>query len=157
MPPLPEEKIFSGEDLGLRLRKLKPLIKLIIITNLSDNFKLYNIFKNINPEAILIKSDIDEHTFIKAIENTLCNKTFYSFQFNNLIRKQFSVNYLLDTLDREILFYLSIGVKTKDLPDKIALSLSGVEKRKRILKEYFDLESSSDLELIIAAKEKGFL
>ena len=157
MPAYEEEKIFSGEDLGLRLKKQNPKIKLMVITNLSNNHKLYNIFKNLNPEAILIKSDIDEHIFIKAIENVINNKTFYSFKFNDLIRKQFTTNYTLDTVDREILYFLSIGIKTKDLPNKVYLSISGIEKRKRILRAYFNIDATSDLELLIAAKEKGFL
>ena len=67
------------------------------------------------------------------------------------------MHYLLDDIDRRILYELSIGTKTKDLPALVPLSLTGIEKRKRLLKQIFDIDSTDDRELILAAKEKGFI
>lgn len=157
MPPFEENKIFSGEDIGLFIRKNKPNTKLIVITGLVDNHRLYTIFKNINPDGILIKTDINENSFINAIQDVLNNKTHYSHKSTELLRSQFTIPYVLDDVDRGILYFLSVGIKVNNLPNKIFLSVSGVEKRIRKLREYFEVESTSVLSLILKSKEKGFL
>jgi hypothetical protein len=64
---------------------------------------------------------------------------------------------LLDKIDRRLLYELSIGTKTKDLPITLPLSIAGVEKRKRNLKNVFDVSGLEDKDLINKAKEKGFI
>ena len=63
----------------------------------------------------------------------------------------------MDKIDRQILYELSIGTKTKDLPNIVPLSIAGIEKRKRILKRVFDVEYQGDKALITKAREKGFI
>ena len=69
----------------------------------------------------------------------------------------FSSEFILDEIDRMLLFELSQGAKTKDLPNFIPLSIAGIEKRKRHLKEIFDISKSDDRTLIKVAREKGFI
>ena len=45
----------------------------------------------------------------------------------------------------------------KDLPNIVPLSIAGIEKRKRILKQVFDVEDQGDKALILRAKELGFI
>jgi hypothetical protein len=45
----------------------------------------------------------------------------------------------------------------KELPNILPLSIAGIEKRKRQLKKIFDVSSLEDKQLIIVAKEKGFI
>ncbi len=45
----------------------------------------------------------------------------------------------------------------KELPNIIPISLAGIEKRKRHLKEVFSVKGLEDKELIRVAKEKGFI
>ena len=66
-------------------------------------------------------------------------------------------NYSFDNIDRKILYELSIGTRMKDLPDIIPLSIAGIEKRKRHLKQIFNINSPNDKELLKIAKEKGFV
>ncbi|MFD0798009.1 response regulator [Maribacter chungangensis] len=156
MPPCPNEKLFSGEDLGLRIKRLRPKIKIMVITSLIDQHQLFSIFKSLNPDAMLVKSDIDDVTFIKAIKNVMNNKPYYSGEFSMAIRHRLQNDRLLPE-DRQILYYLSKGIPTKDLPKKIALSLSSIEKRKNLLRKHFGLNGHNDLELVHLAREKGFL
>ena len=74
-----------------------------------------------------------------------------------LLRKQISSDYLLDKIDRQLLHELSIGTKMKDLPDVLPMSIAGIERRKRQLKEMFNVEDCEDRELILKAKEMGFI
>lgn len=74
-----------------------------------------------------------------------------------LLRDQIVNDFVLDNYDRKILYELSIGKRMKDLPKLIPLSIAGIEKRKRNLKRMFNVKKMDDRELLISAKEKGFI
>jgi hypothetical protein len=74
-----------------------------------------------------------------------------------LLRDQIVNDFVLDNYDRKILYELSIGTRIKDLPKLIPLSIAGIEKRKRNLKRMFNVKKMDDRELLISAKEKGFI
>ena len=157
IPVSAENKIFSGEDLGVLIRKLNPQIKIIVQTGLLDNYRLHSIFKNLNPEGIIIKSDLDDIIFIQSISDVLSNVPFYSQTFTKLLRNQFSKGYILDADDREMLFLFSVGVASKDIPNHLPWSLSKLDKRKRLLREKLRVEDKSVFALVSKAKEAGFL
>ncbi len=157
IPVSEKDKIYSGEDLGLLVRKLSPQVKIIVQTGLLDNHLLYSVFTNLNPEGIIIKNDLDEVTFVQAINAVLANVPYYSNTFVKLIRNQFPKKYILDAHDRELLYLLSKGVASKDIPKYIPWSLSKVEKRKRLLRKKLGVEDKNVLSLINKAKEAGFL
>jgi len=92
-----------------------------------------------------------------AFLDVLDGKTSYSHTVTNLLRKQIQCDLILDSNDRKILYLLSKGYKTKDLPREIPLSLAAIEKRKKIMKEAFQVEVKSDLALVNRAKDIGFL
>lgn len=156
LPPAEELKIFSGEDLGMKIREISPFSKIIILTMYNENFRIYNILKNISPEGLLIKSDVSPQEFYNAFIKVLKGNVYYSNTVTVLMRKQFANDIVLDELDRLILFQLSKGVKTKDIINFIPLSLAAIEKRKRHIKELFEVEGG-DLLLIERAKELGFV
>lgn len=157
IPPSKQKNILSGEDLGLELRKYFPRIKIIIYTSNNDNYRLNNILKSVNPDGFLIKSDIDYKGLIKAIDRVLTNPPYYSTSILGLIRQHISNDFLLDTTDRILLYEISKGTKNKDLPNFVNLSKSGIERRKRHLKEVFNIEGKGDKSLIQIAKEKGYV
>ena len=157
LPPYRAEEINSGEDLGHAIKSSKINTKIIVMTSLTDNYRLYNIFKNLNPDGILVKSDITQSTIVESILAVLKDKTYYSVTFSAILRNHHSNDYALDETDRKLLYYLSQGYRTKELPSKMLLSLPAIEKRKRNLKKIFTIESALDRDLIFRAKEKGFL
>ncbi len=157
LPSSKDGKIISGEDLGLKINTLLPKSRVIISTAYGNNYRIHSILKNINPDGFLIKSDIGHNELETAIKNVLSNSTYYSKTVANQMRKEVSNNLLLDSIDRKLLYELSINTKMKDLPQVLPLSLAGIEKRKRNLKRTFDVKSISDKELLIKAKEMGFI
>ena len=157
LPPSKDGTILSGEDLGLKIKKLLPETKIIVSTTFNDNYRVHSIFKSINPDGFLVKNDITPSELVQAIKEVLNDPPYYSKTIMKLLRNQVSNDYLLDDIDRRILYELSIGTKTKDLPALVPLSLTGIEKRKRLLKQVFDIEGSDDRELILASREKGFI
>lgn len=157
LPASETKKIFSGEDIGLQVRELLPETKIIISTTFNDNYRLNSIFKSINPDGFLIKNDITPQELVKAIQIVVEDPPYYSKTVTKLLRKLASQSLVLDKIDRELLYELSIGTKMKDLPSILPLSIAGVEKRKRQLKEVFDIRKKGDRELVLIAKEKGFI
>ena len=157
LPPSKDGKILSGEDLGLKINELLPETKIIVSTTFNDNYRIHSIFKNINPDGFLIKNDITPAELVTAIHSVITDPPYYSKTVIKLLRKQVSNDFVLDDVDRRILHELSIGTRTVDLPDIILLSKPAIDKRKRHLKQVFNIESSDDRALLILAKEKGFI
>lgn len=157
LPSSKDDKILSGEDLGLKINKLLPEAKIIVSTTLNDNYRIHSIFKNLNPDGFLIKNDITPKELIEAIHIVLNDPPYYSKTVTKLLRKQVANDFLLDNIDRRILYELSNGTRMKDLPGILPLSIAGIEKRKRHLKNIFNTKNSDDKELLYIAKEKGFI
>ncbi|GAA4235729.1 hypothetical protein GCM10022291_18410 [Postechiella marina] len=157
IPPSIDGKTLSGEDIGIKLRECFPVVKIIVCTSSNDNYRLNNILQTINPEGFLIKTDIDYKNIVDAINRVLVSPPYYSNKILNLIRQHISNDFVLDSIDRLMLYQLSKGTKTKDLPNLVNLSKGGVERRKRHLKEVFDVGDEGDKKLLELAKEKGYI
>lgn len=156
LPPSKDKKILSGEDLGLIMNQKLPETKIIVSTTFNDNFRIHNILKNLNPDGLLIKNDISSKELVNAITEVLNNPPFYSKTVLKSMRKQYSSDLFIDDIDRRILYEISVGTKLKDITN-VALSVHGIEKRKKSLKQIFNVENSDDKALILIAKEKGFI
>lgn len=157
LPPSKDGKILSGEDLGIKFRELLPAAKIIVSTTYSDNYRIHNIIKSVNPEGFLIKNDLDPDRLLKAIVAVLDGKLYFTESVLEVLRNNVSSDFVLDSTDRRILYELSIGTKMKDIPNVLPLSIAGIEKRKRNLKVIFNIKKNSDKDLIQLAKKKGFI
>lgn len=157
LPPSQDGKYLSGEDLGIKIRELLPDAKIIVSTTFYDNYRIHSIIKSIDPDGFLIKNDFDLQELVEAIKKVLKKPPYYSNTVLKSLRKQFSGDIAIDSLDRQLLHELSIGTKMKELPKILPMSMAGIEKRKRQLKEIFDIAKKEDRDLILIAKEKGFI
>lgn len=157
LPPSSDGKFLSGEDIGIKIKQLMPKCKVLIATTYNDNYRIQVILKNVNPDGFLIKNDINKEELVASIRSILSGSPYYSKSVLELFRKQTSIDYRLDKIDRQLLYEMSIGTKMKDLPNIIPMSLAGLEKRKKHLKELFGVQDNFDRELIQKAKEKGFI
>lgn len=157
LPPSADGKILSGEDLGVKTRALLPATKIVILTMFNDGFRIQNIIKNVNPDGFLIKSDITSDELVRAFEIITKDPPYYSHTVSKLIRKKMSSNIVLDEIDRSILYHLSKGIKTKNLPNYIKLSLAAIEKRKKHLRDVFEINIGGDKSLLEKAQDLGYL
>jgi len=157
LPPSRDGEILSGEDLGLLIRDLLPNPRIIVSTTFNDNFRVHNILKNINPEGLLIKNDITPLELLETIRIVINDPPYYSKTVLKLLRDQVVNDFILDNYDRKILYELSIGTRMKDLPNILPLSIASIEKRKRNLKSMFNVKKLDDRQLIVSAREKGFI
>ncbi|WP_286760572.1 response regulator [Salegentibacter sp. UBA1130] len=157
LPEYTEKNLSSGEDLAVYVRKTSPSSKIVFLTMHNENYRLYNLVKNINPEGLLVKSDVGSKDLTNAFQNVISDKIYYSTTVLKLLQKQVTNDFALDQFDRQILYQLSLGIQTKKLPQVIPLSLPAIEKRKRNLKDVFGLDKEGDLILLRRAKQLGFL
>lgn len=157
LPPSSDGRYMSGEDLGIRINELLPQSKIIVVTSFNDNYRINSILKSIDPDGFLVKNDIESKELIEAILDVINSPPFYSQTVLVSIRKLFAAGVFLDKIDRQLLYELSIGTKMTDLPDILMMSLRGLHKRKEQMKVIFDIKDSEDRDLIIKAKEKGFI
>ncbi len=157
LPASEDGKILSGEDLGLKINAILPEAKIIVSTTFNDNYKVHSILKNINPDGFLVKNDITPQELITAIQEVLHDPPYYSKTITKLLRNEVASEYLIDDVDRKIIHELSIGTRMKDLPELVHLSITAIEKRKRQIKQMFGITSSDDKDLILIARDKGFI
>lgn len=157
MPEYAEKGIYSGEDLATLMKKEMPGCKVILLTMHTELLKINNIIKNINPNGLIIKNDLTFDELIFAFDKIINNESYYSQTVIKLVGQAQYNNIELDAFDKQILFHLSKGVKTKDLPQYIPLSLSAIEKRKLNIREILEVKGGSDIDLINEAKTKGVI
>jgi DNA-binding NarL/FixJ family response regulator len=150
-------KNINGENLGLEISNYFPDIKLVILTSLQNNYKIHHLITKLNPCSFTLKKDLTDTELSIIIGTIKNNSVHYSKSVLQMFRKQMSSTINLDEFDRKLLYQLSKGTKTKDLPNILFLSIAGIEKRKRKLKQQFNVTSRGNTELLNAAKEKGFI
>jgi DNA-binding NarL/FixJ family response regulator len=157
MPEYAEKGIYSGEDLAALMKTEMPGCKIILLTMHTELLKINNIIKNINPSGLIIKNDLTFDELIFAFDKIINEESYYSQTVIKLVGQAQYNNIELDAFDKQILFHLSKGVKTKDLPQYIPLSLSAIEKRKLNIREILEVKGGSDIDLINEAKTKGVI
>jgi len=157
LPRVKHRLIFSGEDIGRVFKHKYPNGKIIVITALTDNFRLNSILDILNPDGLLIKSDINMQQLKTSFKTVLKDPPCYSKTVLQLIRKTIDNDFVIDYVDKQILYQLSMGAKMKDISDATHLSISGLERRKRQLKETFKANANDNRTLIELAREKGFI
>lgn len=157
LPPSKDKTILSGEDLGIKINKLMPDTKIIVSTSFNDNYRIHSIIKSLDPDGFLTKNDINPKSLVKAINDVIQDPPYYSKTVTKLLRKEVTNDFLLDAIDRKLLYELSIGTMMKELPMILKLSLPAIEKRKSRMKQVFDAVSPHDKKLLQKAKEKGFI
>ena len=157
LPPSTDGTMNSGEDLAEYARKVLPNAKIIVLTMFNESFRIHNIIKTIDPEGFLIKSDLTSSELASAFQAVINNPPFYSGTVNSHIRKTITSDIVIDDKNRKILHLLSQGIKTKNLASHLDISLSAIEKRKKQLRDIFEVNDGQDETLLNQARKKGFV
>jgi DNA-binding NarL/FixJ family response regulator len=157
MPAYEEKGMMSGEDLAKLIRKVMPACKIILLTMHTELIKINNIIKEINPNGLIIKNDLTFDELLIAFDKILKGDNYYSQTVVKFVSQSQYDNVNVDDFDKQILFHLAKGIKTKDIPQYVPLSLSAIEKRKLNLKDLLGIKEGNDIDLIREAKNKGVL
>ena len=157
MPAYDEMDIFSGEDLAKLVKEVMPDCRVVLLTMHTELIKINNIIKNIDLAGLIIKNDLTFDELLVAFDKILQGEKYYSQTVVKFVNQGNGDSINVDAFDKQILYQLSKGVKTKDIPSYVPLSLSAVEKRKLHLKELLDVKGGTDSDLVKKAKDKGLL
>ncbi len=157
LPPYEEQNIFSGTDIAVLVREIFPDCKMVIISMHKEPVWVNRIMKSISPEGFISKNDINYETFPEVYTTILADENFVSPSIVESQKLFIRKNIQWDEYDSKILQLLSEGIKTRNLPNYIALSLSTIEKRKANIKRQIMYDNGSDKELIEAARDLGLI
>lgn len=157
MPPFEEKGIISGEDLAKLIMELMPNCKIILLTMFTELLKIKNIIETINPAGLVIKNDLTFDELLFGFDIILKDETYYSHSVIKMAKQINNDFEEVDQFDKLILFHISKGTKTKDIPQYVPISLHAIESRKENLKELFKIEDGSDIDLIREAKLRGII
>ena len=148
----------SGEDLGIYARKKVPSSKVVFMSSFSDSYRINSLFKTVDPDGYMVKSEIDEQSLCAMVRTVMTRPPYYTASALSAIRKKMSNDFdMVDETDKKILHHISMGVRTKDIGSLISAATTTVESRKRQLKHLFGIESGNDIELIEEARKRGFI
>lgn len=147
----------TGEDLGVIAREVCPDSKIVFMSSFSDNYRINSILETVDPDGYMVKSEIDQDSLKNMVQTVLNTPPYYTQKALAAIRKRVANAISLDENDKKILYYLSIGTKTKDITRHVSLSLPSIENRKRHLKALFGVEKENDQALIMESRRRGFI
>ncbi|SCY58455.1 response regulator [Flavobacterium caeni] len=157
LPAYEPQNLFSGEEVALMVKKEAPATKIIMLTSHADSFTLFNLIKKINPEGLLVKSDFKPQELLSAFDCVREGTTYYSITAKQSLKEIQAKEMYLDTCNRRIISLIAKGIKTKNLPVHLNLSISSIDKRKAQIKEIFEIEKGTDEDIIREAKKNGFI
>ena len=156
MPPYEEKGIYSGEDLAKLLLEFMPNCKIILLTMFTEFLKIKTIIKNINPNGLVIKNDLTFDELLYAFDKVIKNETYYSQSVIKMLDSQ-DKGIEIDLFDKQILFHLSKGTKSKDMTQYIPISMNAIEVRKLNLKQLLEVIDGTDIDLVREARNLGLL
>ncbi len=139
LPESVDGTVTSGADLAILIKKELPKTKIIILTMLDQTHRLENILNTIPHDGLLVKSDITAKLLLNAFEVIMMGDNFYSNTVSKIKKRVVKKSEYLDEYNKKIIYFLSKGVMTKNLTKHISLSLSAIEKRKKHIKQLFDV------------------
>jgi DNA-binding NarL/FixJ family response regulator len=148
LPAFPAGNILSGADIARIVRKRYPECIVIILTMHYLPLLLNDILKSISPEGFISKNDIDFEIFPELFERIASGEVFFSASINRSLHGFLKKSIKWDAIDTQIILLLDKGVKTKEMPLHINLSLSSIEKRKAYLKTQLLDQKATDEALI---------
>lgn len=157
LPAYVPQKLFSGEEVALMIKRETPTTKIIMLTSHADSFTLYNLIKRIGPEGLLVKSDFNPQELLEAFARVREGQTYYSATATRSLKVIQEKEVYLDTCNRRIIALIAKGIKTKNLPMYLSLSVSAIDKRKAQIKEIFNIEKGNDEDIIREARQNGFI
>lgn len=157
MPTYEEKGLHSGEDLARLLKEFMPNCQIILLTMYTEELKIKHIIETINPSGLVIKNDLTFDELLFGFDKVINNETYYSQSIQKMIDLAQQDTIEIDLFDKQILFHISKGTKTIDIPQYVPISLEAIEKRKLNLKIVLNIQGESDIELVREARDKGLL
>lgn len=155
IPQYEDQKLYSGADLAMLIRKHMPSCKIILMTMHKEIDIIGGIIEKVNPEGFINKSDCSAEELAEAFSQVLSGNVFYSKAISNYLHRK-EKGIVLEDIDVRIILLLAKGIKNKSLSNYIPLSDSAIEKRKYRIKRLLEIEGN-DEDLIQEARAQGYI
>lgn len=157
IPPFEEQNLHNGQDVACLIQNHFPETKIAIITSHTEAIVLYNVLKKVNPQGLLVKSDMDGEELLEAYSEITKGNYYFSESVKKAKKLLISKEALLDTTNRKIIELLAQGIKTKNLPEHLSLSQSAIEKRKSVIKDVLGITKGNDEDILREVRQLGLL
>ncbi|NMH27667.1 response regulator [Flavobacterium silvaticum] len=157
LPSEGKSNVKIGQEIGKEIIKNRIGSKIMVITSCVETLLIQAIIKDINPICFLNKADFDDQQLIVAFKSALTNKKYFT---NSIIKAHDNIvnqKLYLDSTNQKIIILLNEGIKTKNLPNYLNLSLTAIDKRKAIIKEFFNISKGTDEDILFEARSKGYI
>ena len=155
LPKYEKMNLRSGDEIGSLVQRYFPDCSIIIISMHNEPVWVNRIIKTLNPQGFISKNDINYKSFLPIMESITKKDAYYSKTIMEAQKEFVIKNINWDEHDSKILQLIAEGIKTKNLPRYIPLSLSTIEKRKANLKKQLVFQGGSDADLIERVKKMG--
>lgn len=155
LPGCIDPPLASGKELALLLRKKMPSTKIIIITAHTELIIVYDIWRTIQPEGFVIKSDLTPEGLSKIVDDILKGISYKSPMVENCIRAIWKKELIVEDYNRQIIYYLSLGFRIKDLHEVIPISQGAIQKRIVKINSVFEVTDKDGL--LKEVKRLGFI
>ncbi len=149
-----DRKEENGLSVGLEINKVFPECKILVITAEVNNYLFRSILERLKPVGFLIKSDIS----LKSIQRDFCavleGHMVYSKKVMDFIKQSSAKKTALDDRDLKLIHLMDQGYTLPEIGNKIGLSLSGIEYRKRKIANEIGANSSSIPDILNIVKNE---
>lgn len=137
--------IASGKELAVIIRNKMPSTKIIMITAHTELITIYDIWKSIKPEGFVIKNDLTPEGLLKIVEIVSDGEIYKSPLVEECIREIWKKEIIVEDYNRQIIYYLSLGFKLKELHEMIPISSGAIHKRMIKINSVFEVTDKEGL------------
>lgn len=155
LPGCIDPPLASGKELALLLRKEMPTTKIIIITAHTELITVFDIYKSIQPEGFIIKNDLTPDSLSIIVMDVFNGIPYKSPMVENCLQEIWKKELVIEDYNRQIIYYLSLGFKIKDLHEVMPISQSAIQKRIMKINSVFDVTDKDGL--LKEVKRLGFI
>ena len=140
-----EEHIYCGGDIALLIQKKNNDCKIIISVSNIQTAMVYDLLKRVQPNALMIKNDINSNSLLEAVLKVKQGDFYYSAGVTIVIQQIWNKNVLANDINRKILILLAKGYKIKEVQEIVLLSPSAIKRRIAHIKVVLDITNDSTL------------
>ncbi|TCI84763.1 response regulator [Tenacibaculum sp. M341] len=154
-------KIDGGESLIKLIRKEEIPIKVGVITGHSETNRIFNVIRNLEPSAYLLKGKCNTNELNFAIQKMLTDEVYYTHEIHQKLLKRALIEIQMDEVAIQILKELPNHPKISNLEgvikkdDGSLLKIRTIESK--LAKLRTDLQANNNTDLVLKAKEMGVL
>lgn len=154
-------ELVDGEDLIKALKKQGIAVKVCVITAHSETNRVFNVIRNLSPDAYLLKSKCTSSEIGFAIQKMLKNECYYTHEIHEKMMRRNIVQIQMDDIALQILKELPNHPKIINLEgvirksDGTSIKLRSIEAKLANLR--IDLNANNNIDLILKAKKLGII